>query len=271
MNLSITKTQAELESLPRSDKAVVFVPTMGALHAGHISLVEQAQQVENAYVVVSIFVNPTQFGEGEDFDTYPRMMEADCAKLDAAGVDAVFLPEVETMYPNGAKSTLSAGALGACWDGKHRPGHFDGVVTVVARLFDLVKPHVAIFGQKDYQQLAVIKHMVREQGYAIEIFGAPIMREADGLAMSSRNAYLNDAQRIIAPMLHEMIVLVKSGLLTPDMARQKLLDVGFDKVDYLAIVDGQTLEPIEHPISGARILVAAWLGKTRLIDNVEAA
>lgn len=221
-----------------------LVPTMGALHAGHLSLGKIARQHAEK-VVYSIFVNPTQFGAGEDFDKYPRNVEADKKKL--AGIaDEVFAPTIAEIYPNGLEITRKAGENAKGLDGDFRPTHFDGVVTVVGKLFDLIKPDVAIFGEKDFQQLMVIREVFPD----MKIIGAPIMREPNGLAMSSRNVYLSEDERLIAPKLYEVI---SSGITLPEMdARLKIL--GF-RVDYIAK-------------RWDRILVAAWLGKTRLIDNI---
>lgn len=226
------------------DGKLAFVPTMGALHAGHLALVECAGELaEN--VAVSIFVNPTQFGAGEDFERYPRDYDSDIAKL-AKLVNVVYLPSVDDIYPDGAKVHLKAGREAEGLEGAHRPGHFDGVVSVVGRLFKQVQPDVAVFGEKDYQQLMVIKEM----NFEPEIIGVPTLREAGGLAMSSRNVYLSDAEREIAPNLYEVI---SSGKTTQEM-QDELENAGF-KVEYVAERWG-------------RILVAVKLGNTRLIDNV---
>lgn len=273
MKISLIETINELKNLvekcQRGGFPIVFVPTMGALHAGHVSLMQRARAEAgpDGLVIASIFVNPTQFGAGEDFSRYPRDLQADVAKLDAAGVDAAFVPTVEAIYPSGPATNLSAGAIGTRWEGESRPGHFDGVATVVARLFELVEPDVAIFGEKDFQQFAVIQQMVADQGLKVKLIKAPTMREVDGLAMSSRNAYLSEAERSIAPKLYETLLAVRDDGRIED-AKQALLAAGFDKIDYLALVDGTTLEPLQTPASNARIIVAAWLGNTRLIDNL---
>lgn len=242
-----------------------LVPTMGALHEGHISLGKIARQHAEK-VVYSIFVNPTQFGAGEDFDKYPRNIEADKKKLQGIA-DEIFIPSVDEIYPNGLEISCKAGENAKGLDGDFRPQHFDGVVTVVSRLFELIKPDIAIFGEKDYQQLMVIREIFSQKAESSKlqaekksspltahcsptIIGAPIMREADGLAMSSRNVYLSEDERLIAPKLYEVI---SSGITIPEMdARLRVL--GF-RIDYIAK-------------RWNRILVAAWLGKTRLIDNI---
>ena len=230
---------------------LAFVPTMGALHDGHLSLVELAKQHAD-HVIVSIFVNPTQFAPHEDFDSYPRDVDGDIAKLAEAGVIAAYTPTREGMYPDGEVSAITAGSAAEGLETDFRPHFFDGVVNVVHRLFNHVKPDVAVFGQKDFQQLQVIKEMVKAQNRLIQIIGAPIARDEQGLALSSRNAYLSPQELEVARKLN---VIIRD--LPPAEATQALLDAGFDKVDYLEQRWGRTL-------------AAAWLGKTRLIDNVAA-
>lgn len=235
------------------DRRVAFVPTMGALHDGHLSLVDLAKS-KAEHVIVSIFVNPTQFAPHEDFDSYPREEDKDLEKLRNAGVDLVFLPEASVLYPDGVDSEIKAGDAAKGLETDFRPHFFDGVVNVVARLFQAVKPDVAIFGEKDFQQLQVITEMVETHHMGIEIIGAPIARDAHGLALSSRNAYLSadevEIARNLNVILHEA---AKSGDL--GAAEDALLSTGFEKVDYVAQRWG-------------RVLGAAWLGKTRLIDNI---
>lgn len=273
MKLAIAKTKADLTRQVKNakmlGKTIVLVPTMGALHAGHISLIERAKKELGAFVVVSIFVNPTQFGEGEDFDRYPRTLEEDTAKLEKAGAQLLFLPDVSEIYPGGFATMIHVTGLSKRWEGEKRPGHFDGVATVVARLFGLVKPDKAIFGEKDFQQLTIIKRMNEDLALGVDIIGAPTMRESDGLAMSSRNRFLSESEKQTAPRLHETIVNVANGSMNINEAKDALLASGFDKVDYIALVDGQTLEPLIEAKPRARVIAAAWLGKTRLIDNVE--
>lgn len=230
-----------------------FVPTMGALHAGHLSLVALAK--ENAdCVVVSIFVNPTQFAPHEDFDSYPRTEETDANKLESAGVDILFLPTEDVLYPNGKDSDIKAGSAAQGLETTFRPHFFDGVVNVVNRLFNAVTPDIAVFGEKDFQQLSVIREMIETQNRDIKIIGAPIARDEHGLALSSRNAYLSADELMIARQLN---VIIHEAAKTGDMdaARDKILAAGFDTVDY-----------VEKRWN--RVLAAAWLGKTRLIDNV---
>jgi len=231
---------------------VGFVPTMGALHEGHLSLVDLAK--ENAdKVVVSIFVNPTQFAPDEDFDSYPRSVESDSALLEERGVDLIYLPTTEAMYPDGVMdSAIKAGAPAAGLETDFRSHFFDGVVNIVYRLFEQVRPDVAVFGQKDFQQLQVIKDMVSAQDMGINILGGDIVRDEHGLALSSRNAYLSREELAVARQLN--VILRDSSILDKPQA---ILEAGFDKVDYVA------LKP-----EWSRILAAAWIGKTRLIDNM---
>ena len=254
---------------------VAFVPTMGNLHAGHFSLIERARQVADK-VVASIFVNPTQFGPNEDFARYPRTPVEDAAGLSAAGCDALWMPEVEQMYPFGVSATVKVSVPGVTevLDGAHRPGHFDGVATVVSRLFNQVQPQVAVFGNKDYQQLAVIRYMVKDLAFPIEIIGAPTRRAEDGLALSSRNQYLDAAERAVAPTLYavlqSMVAEVKAGgeiLAAEENGLAQLRAAGFDP-DYL-VVRNRGLEVPEAGENALVGLVAARLGKTRLIDNLE--
>jgi pantoate--beta-alanine ligase len=246
---------------------------MGALHRGHLSLVALAKE-KASRVVVSIFVNPLQFGPREDFHVYPRDEAGDLAKLAAAGADLVFIPEVAEMYPPGFSTRVTVGDLTEDLCGAARPNQFDGVATVVAKLLAQSAPHIAIFGEKDYQQLLVIKRMVRDLDIPVEIAGAPIVREPDGLALSSRNAYLSPAERKLAPLLHQTIAEVAADLAkgrgaddAAEAGRFKLEAAGF-RVNYVAVRDPDTLKPLHGPVKRARVLAAAFLGKTRLIDNV---
>jgi pantoate--beta-alanine ligase len=256
---------------------IAFVPTMGALHAGHMALVAEAK-LRGAHVVASIFVNPTQFGANEDLSAYPRREAGDTAMLDEAGVAILWAPEVETMYPDGAEATLKAGSAGAGLDGAARPGHFDGVVTVVARLLDQVRPDLAVFGEKDYQQLAVIRQMVASEKLPVEIVGVPTQRDADGLALSSRNAYLSDEERTAARALPRALGEAAQAIAegadvaeTLEKARGRLESAGFDPIDYVALHDAETLAPMTVLDRPARLLAAARLGRTRLIDNLPVA
>jgi len=260
----------------REEKLTVgLVPTMGALHAGHVSLVERARS-HVSRVVVSIFVNPAQFAPSEDFGKYPRTFEADAAKLGEVGVEAIFFPSVDEMYPQGfATSVVPAGPAIAALEDVVRPQHFAGVATVVAKLLLQAMPDVAVFGEKDFQQLAVVRRTARDLDIPTEIIGAPTMREPDGLAMSSRNVYLTPDQRMRAPMLHRVLqdcaLRLRHGEATADAlrdGRNALASAGFE-VDYLELRDAASLAPVDGLSDRAsRLLVAAKLGATRLIDNI---
>jgi pantoate--beta-alanine ligase len=253
---------------------IAFVPTMGALHAGHMALVAEARARADQ-VVASIFVNPTQFGPNEDLAVYPRREAADAAMLDEAGVAILWAPDVATMYPDGPAATIRAGAAGDGLDGASRPGHFDGVATVVARLFDQVRPDVALFGEKDYQQLAVIRQLVRGLDLAVEIVGVPTQRDTDGLALSSRNAYLSEEERTAARALPRALGEAAQAIAagadvaeTLEKARGRLQSAGFDPIDYVELRDAETLTPMAVLDRPARLLAAARMGRTRLIDNL---
>jgi pantoate--beta-alanine ligase len=247
---------------------------MGALHDGHLALVADARRRADR-VVVSIFVNPRQFGPNEDFDAYPRRAEADSAKLDAAGVDLLWMPSVDEMYPAGFATNISVAGLPDRLCGAARPGHFDGVATVVAKLFNQVRPDIAIFGEKDWQQLAIIRRMAADLDMALDIVGFPTQREDDGLALSSRNAYLTDEERAAAIALPRALGHAARALEAgQDSAAvltgvaPALLKAGFSAVDYVELVDAVTLEPVQTIIRPARLLAAARIGKARLIDNL---
>ncbi len=258
-------------------EAIALVPTMGALHQGHLDLVTASRRVADR-VIATIFVNPTQFNDPADLDRYPRTEEADCEKLRASGCDAVWIGAASDLYPDGFATTISVAGISERWEGAHRPGHFDGVATIVAKLFIAVMPDAAIFGEKDWQQLAVIKRMTADLGLPIAVHGYPTVRENDGLAMSSRNALLSADERSAAPALHATLENVarqiRGGAPVADTIAQasgKLTVEGFGPVDYFAYVDGGTLEPLTDYRDGGRLIVAAFLGKTRLIDNVRVA
>ncbi|MEZ5749432.1 MAG: pantoate--beta-alanine ligase [Caenibius sp.] len=270
-----------VESL-RAGGEIALVPTMGALHEGHLTLVREARK-RAAHTVVSIFVNPTQFGPNEDLDAYPRRMAEDSRLLEAEGVDLLWAPTVEEVYPAGFATNISVSGVSERFCGAARPGHFDGVATVVCKLFHHVLPDIALFGEKDWQQLAVIRRMARDldlvQPHVERILGVATVREADGLAMSSRNQYLTPEQRSQAAALpramRAAIAQIEGG---GDVAQalialeQALLDGGFSSVDYAALADADSLEPLSHaPQRPARLLVAARIGTTRLIDNMAVA
>jgi pantoate--beta-alanine ligase len=252
-----------------------LVPTMGALHAGHLSLVRAAKS-RCEVVAASIFVNPTQFGPSEDFAKYPRTFEADCAALEKEGVDFVFAPNVEEMYPRGETTWVTVEGLSERLDGRSRPGHFRGVTTVVSKLFHIIEPDAAFFGQKDAAQLAVIRKMVCDLNFPVEIVGCPIVREPDGLAMSSRNVYLSAEDRAHALVLHRSLRLAEKefrdgervAALLSDAARAFIAREPGVRLDYFAIVDPDSLEPVERITQPALVAVAAYVRSTRLIDNV---
>ena len=252
-----------------------LVPTMGALHEGHLSLVRAARASCDA-VAVSIFVNPTQFGPNEDLAKYPRSFERDRELLEREGVDVLFAPSVEEMYPGGAVTWVTVEGLSSKLDGRSRPTHFRGVTTVVAKLFHIIEPDVAFFGQKDAAQVAVIRRMVRDLNLPVEIAVCPTVREADGLAMSSRNAYLDAGQRKQALVLHRSLMRVKQLVDAGELSAAKLAAAGREefaaersvRLDYFEIVDPETLDPVAEVSKGALVAVAAYVGPTRLIDNV---
>lgn len=254
--------------------SLALVPTMGALHAGHMALVAEAQRRADC-VAASIFVNPLQFGPGEDLERYPRREAEDSAMLEQAGCDLVWLPSVEDIYPPGFATTVSVTGASERWEGAARPGHFDGVATVVARLLLAVLPTIALFGEKDFQQLAVIRRMVADLAIPVEIVGVPTVREPDGLARSSRNAYLSPDERERAVALPSALEAARTALLAGSPAapalreaKQALVDAGFLRIDYVALVDETTLEPVERLDGDARLIAAAVIGTTRLIDNL---
>lgn len=254
-------------------RSVGLVPTMGALHAGHGSLIKAAREA-NDVVVVSVFVNPLQFsdlGECDDFRNYPRNVEADAAFVESLGADAVFAPSVEEMYPSGTPlAWVRTGAMGEVLEGASRPGHFDGVATVVSELFNLVRPTRAYFGQKDAQQVAVLRRMVADLDFPVELVAAPIVRAADGLAESSRNQRLNDAERTQALALSRTLFGLRDGKFNSAEDASKALDASDGvRVDYLTVVDPQTLKPVDVNARPALALVAAHVGPVRLIDNLE--
>lgn len=276
---AVTRVQlrAQISDWRREGLSIGFVPTMGALHSGHLSLVKLALAHADR-VVASIFVNPTQFAPGEDFDTYPRTHHDDCAKLEAVGCHLVYLPEVEEMYPEGSVTNVRVEEMSDLLDGGPRPHFFYGVATIVARLFLHVQPDMAVFGEKDFQQLQIIRRMVRDLGFPIEILGGPTARDLDGLAQSSRNAYLSAEERITAgamsTALYRVCRRLEAGAHLGDVvleAREFLLTSGFDTVDYVSVVDPANLQALDQSTASpgieGRVLGAGWVGKTRLIDN----
>ena len=256
-------------------KTIALVPTMGALHLGHMALFKRAQALADV-VAVSIFVNPTQFGPNDDFDIYPREPEADYALLRDAGVDLLFMPDMSVMYPNGFLTEVSVPGVGEGLCGDHRPGHFSGVATVVSKLLLQCLPDIAFFGEKDFQQLILIKRLVADLDIPVEVQGVPTVREDDGLALSSRNAYLSESERAIAPLLNRELMSAAEDIAAGadlvarcDQVNSVLLEAGFAGVDYVEAREAATLEPLQSPRVEGRLLVAATLGKTRLIDNVQ--
>jgi len=277
--LKIYTTIDEMRSASRAlrgaGKRVGFVPTMGALHEGHLSLVRAARGSSDV-AAASIFVNPTQFGPTEDLAKYPRSFERDCELLERDGVELLFAPSVEEMYPAGAVTWVTVEGLSDKLDGRSRPGHFRGVATVVAKLFHIVEPDAAFFGQKDAAQVAIVRRMVRDLDLPVEIVVGPIVREADGLAMSSRNAYLDPEQRKRALVLHRSLTRVQELADARERNAAQLVAAGREefsressvRLDYFEIVDADTLESVEDISGGALVAVAAFVGSTRLIDNV---
>ena len=263
--------RAAADALRASHGALGFVPTMGALHDGHRALV-RAAVTSGAAAVASIFVNPLQFAPTEDLSRYPRDEAGDLAALKASGCALVWMPDVATMYPEGDATTITVSGPSDNWEGAARPGHFLGVATVCAKLFGQVRPDRAYFGEKDWQQLQVIRRMVADLHLSLDIIGVPTVREADGLAMSSRNRFLSASGRDLAPLLHRTLVGAKHALPQTgalENARRTLTDAGF-QVDYFDLVDGLTLSRIPHPIEGARLIAAARVGAVRLLDNIAA-
>ena len=262
------------QSMRRQGETLAFVPTMGCLHAGHLSLVERARE-EADRVVVSVFVNPTQFGPGEDLEAYPRVEESDCEKLEAAGVDVTFLPSADELYPAGDQTVVALSELPNHLCGLSRPVHFRGVSTVCAKLFGAVGPDVVVFGEKDFQQLQVIRRMVRDLLLPIRVVGVPTHREADGLARSSRNQYLSPDERERAASLHRALrdaaAQVQAGEHRVDALLDQMhatLGASGGTIDYAEVVDPDTLEPLETVRREARALVAVQFGSARLIDNI---
>lgn len=273
---TVKDLRAQVRSWQRDGLSVGFVPTMGALHEGHLSPVKMAQ-ARTQKVVVSIFVNPLQFAPSEDFEVYPRPAAADIALLESASVDLLFMPGVDEMYPDGFQTGVAVSELTKGLCGKFRPGHFEGVATVVTKLLNQCGADAAFFGEKDYQQLRVIQSLSRDLDIATEILGAETVRDPDGLAKSSRNVYLSEAERKIALSLPRTLRDVAKKLLDTDLAIADLMQcgqdameqAGFGDVQYFELCDAKTLEPLRNRQGTARLLTAAYVGETRLIDNIE--
>lgn len=274
---TIAQLREQIGNWRKNGERIAFVPTMGNLHNGHLKLVDIAKTQADR-VIVSIFVNPMQFGKNEDLDSYPRTLEADCAGLTKHGADAVFTPTPDIMYPRGleVQTFVEVPQLGDLHCGASRAGHFRGVSTIVCKLFNLVQPDVACFGQKDYQQLAIIRQMVTDLSMPIEIIGVPTERASDGLALSSRNGYLTPEQRAMAPKLYQFLQQLRNQVIAGEhdyralelQTKQQLTDAGF-KPDYIDISDRNDLTLAQSASQEKVILAAAWLGTTRLIDNLE--
>ena len=270
----IETLREKVAELRAAGGSIALVPTMGALHAGHMALVAEARR-QATHVVASIFVNPTQFAPTEDLSSYPRREASDVRMLEEEGCDLLWAPDVATMYPDGHATSVTVAGVSEDLDGAARPGHFSGVATVVAKLFNQVRPDVALFGEKDFQQLAVIRRLVRDLDMAIEIVGVPTQRDADGLALSSRNAYLTEEERRTARALPRALgeaagAIQAGGEVAAALAaaRDKLARAGFDPIDYVELRDAETLAPVTAVERPARLLAAAKLGRTRLIDNL---
>jgi pantoate--beta-alanine ligase len=256
---------------------LALVPTMGALHAGHLKLVEEAR-ARAGRVVASIFVNPLQFNDPDDLRRYPREEAEDLAKLEGVGCDLVWLPAPEHIFPEGFATTVSVKGVSERWEGEHRPGHFNGVATIVAKLLVATMPDIAVFGEKDFQQLALIRRMTADLGLPIDIVGIATVRDPDGLALSSRNALLSPDERALALALPQSLEAARAAILDGRPvaaalagAKQMLVEAGFLKIDYVALVDEATLEPLAEPFGKMRLIAAATIGTTRLIDNLSVA
>jgi len=278
--MTLIETVKDLRAWRKAAGNVIFVPTMGALHDGHATLVREARKMADGgtKVAASIFVNPLQFGPNEDFDRYPRTLDADLALCQEAGADIVFAPTVKEVYHTDRSIQISETSLSKVLCGASRPGHFDGVCTVVAKLFNLVQPDEAVFGKKDYQQLAIIRRLVRDLNFPVEVHGIETVREEDGLAMSSRNRYLAPAERAQAPALHAALVKAREAWLTGVTGGRRLLEIihlhladhaSLGRKDYIALVDRHTLQPLDIVKNDGLIALAVFFDKARLIDNVE--
>jgi pantoate--beta-alanine ligase len=269
----LDEARAAADELKRSG-TLALVPTMGALHGGHMALIEEAKR-RAVRVAATIFVNPMQFAAGEDLDRYPRQESQDTEVLERAGCDLLWLPSVEEVYGNGFATRISVAGLSGCWEGEARPGHFDGVATVVAKFLIAIAPHFALFGEKDFQQLAVIRRLAADLGLGAEIIGVPTVRDQDGLALSSRNAYLSSDERERALSLPSSLAAARDAIQAGTSvsaalreAKARLEAAGFDPIDYVALVDASTLQPLDAPDGEMRLIAAARIGSTRLIDNL---
>jgi pantoate--beta-alanine ligase len=273
---TIAETRAEVASARGRALSIGLVPTMGALHSGHGALIQKAK-AENGYVVVTIFVNPTQFDRSEDFDKYPRSLETDLEFCEQMSADAVFAPEAAEMYPERSLTTVEVSEISSSLEGEFRPGHFRGVATVVAKLFHIIRADRAYFGEKDAQQLAVIRRMVADLNFPIAIVPVPTVREADGLAISSRNQRLTPEERLVAPAIYRGLKqaqdLIRSGCDSPTAVRQAVLSalVPEMRAEYVEVADPLTMRPVERISGDVRVAAAVWLGGVRLIDNILAA
>ena len=273
--MQIVRSSEELARVrSQIDGKLALVPTMGALHAGHMALVDEAKRRAEK-IAATIFVNPAQFAPGEDFARYPRREAEDARMLEQGGCDLLWMPSAADIYPEGFSTSVHLAGVSDRWEGEARPGHFDGVATVVAKLLISVRPDVALFGEKDFQQLAVIRRMVADLNIPTEIAAVPTVREEDGLALSSRNAYLTEDERGRAAALPRALEYARAAILdgTPvrlalDTGRKSLVQAGFSRIDYFALVESATLEPLEAPAGDMRLIAAAVIGPTRLIDNL---
>lgn len=272
----IAELKKSIKKIKSKNKIIGFVPTMGYLHKGHLSLIRIAHK-HSDYVVCSIFVNPAQFGPNEDFNRYPRDLKRDEGLLKKEKVDLLFYPSVKEMYPDGYKTYVEVEELSSILCGKSRPGHFRGVTTIVLKLFNIVQPDIAVFGEKDYQQAMIIKQMVKDLNLDVDIITGPIVREPDGLAMSSRNTYLSPEERTNAIILYKSLTWAKDSFYKENIKSpeyiitqmKRMIEEKGGQIDYIAIVDRNNLTPVRYIKKGDRILLAVFFGKTRLIDNIE--
>jgi pantoate--beta-alanine ligase len=278
--MEIVQSIVEVRAALKGCEHVVLVPTMGALHAGHVALLEEGRRLAGAegMVVASVFVNPTQFGPNEDLESYPRALDADATKCEGAGVDLIFAPERGEMYADDASVTVVEAQLTKYLCGVSRPGHFEGVCTVVLKLFNIVRPAVAVFGKKDYQQLAVIRRMARDLDLEVEVAGVETVREADGLALSSRNRYLKEEERAQAPSMRKALISAAAAVQGGERKGRKLeglvregigAEGPLGEIDYVSVVDAEDLQPVETIERDAVAAVSVYFGKSRLIDNIE--